>query len=250
VDVIVLADEQTRRDAVVTALRASGFEAEGARPADDLPGEAGLVVVIGHDEHAASQAAAAQLPMLAMPTGWSTAAQVRTSTEAAGSVLGRNDQLPSSSAIVVGDLVVEEDAHAVYRNGSPIDLTHREFLLLTMLARHPNRVLNREVLMDRLWGHEAVTPNTIEVHISSLRRKLEGHGPRLIFTVRRVGYVLRTDTSRTVAPPPAERPELQQRPASPTTTGSEPMIELRDVPAPMGPADLDEEARQRTPLGL
>jgi DNA-binding winged helix-turn-helix (wHTH) protein len=240
VDVIVLADELTRRDAVVTALRD-----------DDLPGEAGLVVLIGHDEHASSQAAAAQLPVLAMPSGWSTAAQVRTSTEAAGSVLGRSDQLPSSSAIVVGDLVVEEDAHAVYRNGSPIDLTHREFLLLTMLARHPNRVLNREVLMDRLWGHEAVTPNTIEVHISSLRRKLETHGPRLIFTVRRVGYVLRTDTSRTIAPPQAERPELQPRSAAPSSPATaEPTIVLRDGESPVATIDVDEDARQRTPLGL
>jgi len=230
----------------VTALRASGFEAEGARPRDDLPGEAGLVVLIGHDEHAASQAAAAQLPVLAMPSGWSTAAQVKTSTEAAGSVLGRSDQLPSSSAIVVGDLVVEEDAHAVYRNGSPIDLTHREFLLLTMLARHPNRVLNREVLMDRLWGHEAVTPNTIEVHISSLRRKLEAHGPRLIFTVRRVGYVLRTDSSRTIAPAQADRTEPRQAPAP---TG-EPTIVLRDESSMPTTIDVDEEARQRTPLGL
>jgi two-component system OmpR family response regulator len=246
VDVIVLADEPTRRDAVVTALRASGFEAEGARPDDDLPGEAGLVVLIGHDEQASSQAAAAQLPVLAMPTGWSTAAQVRTSTEAAGSVLGRSDQLPSSSAIVVGDLVVEEDAHAVYRNGSPIDLTHREFLLLTMLARHPNRVLNREVLMDRLWGHEAVTPNTIEVHISSLRRKLETHGPRLIFTVRRVGYVLRTDSSRTIAPGQAER----QEPRQPTSSTSERTIVLPDNEAPVPTIDVDDESRQRTPLGL
>jgi DNA-binding winged helix-turn-helix (wHTH) protein len=150
---------------------------------------------------------------------------------------------------VVGDLVVEEDAHAVYRNGSPIDLTHREFLLLTMLARHPNRVLNREVLMDRLWGHEAVTPNTIEVHISSLRRKLEAHGPRLIFTVRRVGYVLRTDSSRTIPPAQAERPEIQQRPApAPTPTG-EPTIVLRDESS-MSTIDVDEESRQRTPLGL
>jgi DNA-binding winged helix-turn-helix (wHTH) protein len=217
VDVIVLAEEQSRRDAVVTALRASGFEAEGARTEEGLTGEAGLVVLLGHDEHAASQAAAAQLPVLSMPSKWSTAAQVRTSTEAAGSVLGRSDQLASSSAI-----------------------THREFLLLTMLARHPNRVLNREVLMDRLWGHEAVTPNTIEVHISSLRRKLETHGPRLIFTVRRVGYVLRTDTSRTIPPSDIARPEVAL-----TASSDEPTIVLSD-----GGATIDDETRQRTPLGL
>jgi len=240
VDVIVLADEQSRRDAVVTALRASGFEAEGARTEEGLTGEAGLIVLLGHDEQAASQAAAAQLPVLSMPSKWSTAAQVRTSTEAAGSVLGRTEQLASSSAIVVGDLVVEEDAHAVYRNGVPVDLTHREFLLLTMLARHPNRVLNREVLMDRLWGHEAVTPNTIEVHISSLRRKLETHGPRLIFTVRRVGYVLRTDTSRTIAPSDVARPEVAL-----SAPSAEPTIVLSD-----GEATIDDETRQRTPLGL
>jgi len=247
VDVIVMADESTRRETVVTALRQSGFEAEGAGPTDDFSGEPGLVVLLDSDEHAASRAVAANVPVLAMPAGWTADAQARTSTNAAGSVLGKGDTLPSSSAIQVGDLVVEEDAHAVYRSGVPIDLTHREFLLLTMLARHPNRVLNREVLKDRLWGHEAVTPNTIEVHISSLRRKLEAHGPRMIFTVRRVGYVLRTDPTRAMARADNEQPQMAS--SGSTAMSGEPMIVLDDSERSIN-SRSEEDERQRTPLGL
>ena len=132
-----------------------------------------------------------------MPSGWSTAAQVRTSTEAAGSVLGRSDQLPSSSAIVVGDLVVEEDAHAVYRNGSPIDLTHREFLLLTMLARHPNRVLTHHTILTAIWGpHAAAQPEYLWVLVRQLRKRLEpdpSH-PRYLVSEPWVGYRFVVDT--------------------------------------------------------
>jgi DNA-binding response OmpR family regulator len=91
----------------------------------------------------------------------------------------------------VGDLAVDVEAHSAVRAGQPVDLTHREFCLLAMLARHPGIVLSKLQLLTEVWGFEHYDLNVVEVHVSALRRKLEAHGPRLIHTVRSVGYVLR-----------------------------------------------------------
>ncbi len=84
-------------------------------------------------------------------------------------------------------------AHTVERDGEPIDLTRTERLLLELFLRNPDRVLTREVILDRVWGMDAQTSsNGVEVYVGYLRRKLEdGDRPRLIETVRGVGYVLR-----------------------------------------------------------
>lgn len=91
----------------------------------------------------------------------------------------------------VGDLVVDEDAHSAIRCGVILDLTHREFSLLTMFGHHPGIVLSKTQLLSEVWGYDHYDVNVVEVHVSALRRKLEEHGPRLIHTVRGVGYVLR-----------------------------------------------------------
>jgi DNA-binding response OmpR family regulator len=91
----------------------------------------------------------------------------------------------------IADLVVDEDAHVAVRNGAVIELTHREFSLLAILCKHPGIVLSKLQLLTQVWGFEHYDLNVVEVHISALRRKLEEHGPRLIHTVRGVGYVLR-----------------------------------------------------------
>ena len=74
-----------------------------------------------------------------------------------------------------------------------MDLTAREFDLLTLFLRHPNQVLTRSTLMDRVWGDDFFgESNVLEVVIGNLRRALEANDrPRLIQTVRGVGYVLR-----------------------------------------------------------
>lgn len=95
------------------------------------------------------------------------------------------------TVLQVADLLVDVEAHSAVRSGQPIDLTHREFSLLTMLARHPGIVLSKLQLLTQVWGFEHYDLNVVEVHICALRRKLEEHGPRLIHTVRGVGYVLR-----------------------------------------------------------
>ena len=76
---------------------------------------------------------------------------------------------------------------------SAIQLTTREFDLLALFLRHPNQVLPRSLLMDRIWGEDFFgDSNVLEVFVANLRRSLEAAGePRLIQTVRGVGYVLR-----------------------------------------------------------
>ncbi len=79
------------------------------------------------------------------------------------------------------------------RGDRPISLTTREFDLLALFLRHPNQVLPRSLLMDRVWGADFYgDSNVLEVIVANLRRALEAGGePRLIQTVRGVGYVLR-----------------------------------------------------------
>ncbi|MGH8974162.1 MAG: response regulator transcription factor [Acidimicrobiia bacterium] len=95
------------------------------------------------------------------------------------------------TVLQVSDLLVDIEAHSAVRAGEPLDLTHREFSLLAMLARHPGIVLSKLQLLTEVWGFEHYDLNVVEVHISALRRKIEERGPRLIHTVRAVGYVLR-----------------------------------------------------------
>jgi two-component system, OmpR family, response regulator MprA len=92
-----------------------------------------------------------------------------------------------------GDLALDPRTREVRRGLRDIKLTRLEFELLELLLRHPRMVLTREVIFDSVWGYGfGTTSNTLNVHVASLRRKLEsGGGPRLIHTVRGVGYVLR-----------------------------------------------------------
>jgi len=95
------------------------------------------------------------------------------------------------SLLTYGDLELDEDARTVERAGASIELTRREFDLLVTLLESPERVLSRTQLLSMVWGFEDYDANVVEVYVSTLRRKLEEHGPRLIQTVRGVGYVLR-----------------------------------------------------------
>jgi len=91
------------------------------------------------------------------------------------------------------DLTLRPATREVTRGGRPIDLTAREFDILETFMRHPRQVLTREQLYERIWGYDfSGESNIIEVYIRYLRAKLEANGePRLIHTVRGVGYVLR-----------------------------------------------------------
>ncbi|HUR22903.1 MAG TPA: response regulator transcription factor [Acidimicrobiales bacterium] len=91
----------------------------------------------------------------------------------------------------VGDVIIDDAARTVIRAGEKMDLTRTEFDLLGVLAKHPGQVLSKVQLLTQVWGFDAYDVNLVEVHMSSLRKKLEAHGPRLIQTVRGVGYVVR-----------------------------------------------------------
>ncbi len=90
----------------------------------------------------------------------------------------------------VGDLVVDEGSHSAHRDGQPLELTRLEYDLLVVLGRHPERVVSKTQLLAAVWGFDGHDPNLVEVHVSALRRKLEVQGPRMIHTVRGVGYRL------------------------------------------------------------
>jgi DNA-binding response OmpR family regulator len=100
------------------------------------------------------------------------------------------------SRLVVDDLIIDVDRHTAVRGEELLHLTNVEFLLLTVLARHPGRVFSKRQLLRDVWGYEHFDVNLVEVYVSSLRKKLEEHGPRIVHTVRGVGYVLGHDPSR------------------------------------------------------
>jgi two-component system, OmpR family, response regulator len=97
------------------------------------------------------------------------------------------------STMVVGDMVVDPEAGSVVRGGSALPLTATEFKLVCYLAEHRGKVLSKTQILSAVWGFDAYDPNLVEVHISALRRKLEEHGPRLLHTLRGLGYVLRAE---------------------------------------------------------
>ena len=91
------------------------------------------------------------------------------------------------------DLTLDEGTFEARRGARPLQLTRTEFQLLGTLLLNPRRVVTREALFERVWGYDLdLSSNSLAVYISTLRRKLEEGGePRLIHTVRGVGYVLR-----------------------------------------------------------
>ncbi|MGO9955497.1 MAG: winged helix-turn-helix domain-containing protein [Solirubrobacteraceae bacterium] len=89
-----------------------------------------------------------------------------------------------------GELLIDEDEGLVTRAGVPVTLTTTELRLLAFLTHHRGQALSKDQLLTQVWGYDAYDPNLVEVHISALRRKLERTGPRLIETVRGIGYRL------------------------------------------------------------
>jgi two-component system response regulator MprA len=97
--------------------------------------------------------------------------------------------------LAYADVVVDPSAHLASRAGERLALTRTEFALLELFVRSPERVLSRSEILVEVWGYDfGPTSNSLEVYVGYLRRKMEESGlPRLIHTVRGVGYVLRSD---------------------------------------------------------
>ncbi|OHV34363.1 MULTISPECIES: response regulator transcription factor [Pseudofrankia] len=100
-----------------------------------------------------------------------------------------------------GGVALDPSSRQVVRAGRELTLTKTEFELLELFLTHPRQVLSRSMIMERVWGYDfGPSSNSLEVFVSYLRRKLEAAGePRLLHTVRGVGYVLR-EQSPTPAP--------------------------------------------------
>lgn len=110
-------------------------------------------------------------------------------------LLRRRQTQSAQEVLRFADLTVNPDTHEVFRGSRRVELTAREFELLLLFLQHPRQVLTRNVLYDRIWGYDfGGESNIIEVYIRYLRSKLEeGGAPRLIQTVRGVGYALREE---------------------------------------------------------
>ena len=98
-----------------------------------------------------------------------------------------------SSVLRFSDLEVDLGTREVRRGSAAIELTRTEFSLLELFLRNPRQVLTRSIIFERVWGYDfGPTSNSLDVYIGYLRRKTEeGGAPRLIHTVRGVGYALR-----------------------------------------------------------
>ncbi|MEO0024941.1 MAG: hypothetical protein RL196_1382 [Actinomycetota bacterium] len=94
----------------------------------------------------------------------------------------------------IGELLINEDEASVTYAGEEIKLTNTEYRLLGELARARGRVLSKNYLLTQVWGYDAFDPNLVEVHMSSLRKKLEHAGcdaNELIKTKRGLGYMIK-----------------------------------------------------------
>ena len=105
----------------------------------------------------------------------------------------RRRQPPDRELLRFNDLSLDTAAREVKRGDEIIELTSQEFDLLELFMRHPRQVLNRDVIYEKVWGYDfGGESNVIEVYVRYLRSKLEASGkPRLIHTIRGVGYVMR-----------------------------------------------------------
>jgi two-component system, OmpR family, response regulator MprA len=105
----------------------------------------------------------------------------------------RRTMVGDAQLLQFADLLLNTATHEVKRNGDLIELTSKEFELLYLFMQYPRQVLSREVIYDKVWGYDfGGESNIIEVYVRYLRSKLESDDrPKLIHTVRGVGYALR-----------------------------------------------------------
>lgn len=106
----------------------------------------------------------------------------------------QDEQAANVNEIVVGELIVHQDAYIISKRGEEIELTHREFELLHYLAKHIGQVMTREHLLETVWGYDYFGDvRTVDVTIRRLREKIEDapSHPTYIVTRRGVGYFLR-----------------------------------------------------------
>lgn len=111
-------------------------------------------------------------------------------------VLG--SQVADGAAVIrVGDLAIDPDTYQVRMRGRPLDLTYKEFQLLSFLAQRPGRVFSRSMLLQEVWGYDFFGgTRTVDVHVRRLRAKLGAEHDSMIATVRNVGYKMEAPPRR------------------------------------------------------
>jgi two-component system, OmpR family, response regulator len=108
----------------------------------------------------------------------------------------RGDAAESTPRLKFADLELDEDSHEVWRAGKPVQLSPTEFKLLRYFMGNANRVLSKMQILDHVWDYDfRGDTGIVESYVSVLRRKVDSSGPRLIHTLRGVGYVLRLPSS-------------------------------------------------------
>jgi len=224
VHVLVVDDEPAVRQALDRALRFEGYKTELAadgsaalashaeRPADAIILDVAMPRMDGLEVCRRIRAAGDTTPVLMLT------ARAAVTDRVAGLDAGADDYLVKPFALEellarirallrrsapaeedllqFADLSLDVGTREVRRKDRLIELTRTEFLLLELLLRNARQVLTRELIFDRVWGYDfGANSNSLEVYIGYLRRKTEAEGePRLIHTVRGVGYVLREPT--------------------------------------------------------
>ncbi len=224
--ILVVDDERAVRDALERALRLEGYEVElasegqeallalGRRGVDAIVLDVLMPVMDGLETCRALRRMGNRTPVLMLT------ARHAVDDRVAGLDAGADDYLVKPFALeellarlrallrraiggdgelVFADLRLDPATHDVRRGERQIELTRTEFLLLELFLRNPRQVLTRDVIFDRVWGYDfGPTSNSLEVYVGYLRRKTEAGGePRLIHTVRGVGYALREPSPTT-----------------------------------------------------
>jgi two-component system, OmpR family, response regulator MprA len=218
--ILVVDDERPVRDALERALRLEGYEVDVAadgqaalvglarRSADAIVLDVLMPVLDGLETCRTLRRHEDRTPVLMLT------ARHEVTDRVAGLDAGADDYLVKPFALeellarlrallrrTIGgdellsfaDLTLDPGTREVHRGGRTIELTRTEFLLLELFMRNPRQVLTRDVIFDRVWGYDfGPASNSLEVYVGYLRRKTEAEGePRLIHTVRGVGYALR-----------------------------------------------------------
>jgi two-component system, OmpR family, response regulator len=104
----------------------------------------------------------------------------------------RAREQPPSSRLTFADIEMDEDTHEVWKSGELVPLSPTEFKLLRYFLQNPGRVLSKAQILDHVWHYDFNgDANVVESYVSYLRRKVDTSEPRLLHTLRGVGYVLR-----------------------------------------------------------
>jgi two-component system response regulator MprA len=222
--ILVVDDDQAVRDALRRALRMQGYDVTLAGDGEEAllklranPGATDLLIVDilmprldGLEMTRRLRADGNQLPILMLT------ARDQVADRVAGLEAGADDYLvkpfaleeliarvrallrrlgsdETATTLTFADLELDTGTREVRRGDEVLTLTRTEFALLELFLRNPKQVLTRSVIFDRVWGYDfGYGSNSLDVYISYLRKKTEAGGkPRLIHTVRGVGYALR-----------------------------------------------------------